>query len=85
MTVTPAPPTLRPPVRILLVDDDEDDYHLTREVVAEIPGGGYTLDWESDFDSANDLICAAAYDVYLIDFRLGARTGLDLLRAVQER
>lgn len=78
----PAPPR---PIRILLVDDDEDDFLLTRETVADIPGGGYVLEWESDSDTALDRICGNEHDVYLIDFRLGAKTGLDLLREMRER
>lgn len=73
------------PVRVLLVDDDEDDYVLTREVIADIPGGGYTLDWESDFDAALEAVSRGEHDVYLVDFRLGAKTGLDLLAAVRQR
>jgi signal transduction histidine kinase len=73
------------PIRVLLIDDDEDDYLLTRDLIAEIPGGRYTLDWESDFDKALETICRNEFDVYLIDFRLGAKTGLDLLKEKQAR
>ncbi len=72
-------------VRILLVDDDEDDYLLTHDIVAEIPAGRYTLAWESDFDVALETICRNEFDVYLIDFRLGAKTGLELLKEKQDR
>ena len=88
MTMFP-PPDATPPdksrVRMLLVDDDEEDYLLTREVIADIPGGGYTLDWIADFDSALEAICRNEHDVYFVDFRLGARTGLDLLSLMRER
>lgn len=80
-----APSNPDTPLRILLVDDDEDDYLITRGVVAEMPGGRSTLHWEPNFDTALELICRNEYDVYLIDFRLGARTGLELLREKQER
>ena len=82
--MTPNAPRDRP-IRVLLVDDDEDDYLLTRDLIADIPGDGYTLAWEADFDTALEAICRGEYDVYLIDFRLGARTGLDLLREMRER
>ena len=32
-------------LRVLLVEDDEDDYLLTRDLLADIPGGGHHLDW----------------------------------------
>ena len=40
------------PIRLLLVDDDEDDYVLTRDLLADIPGSRFELDWISDPDDA---------------------------------
>ncbi len=82
--MTPSPvngrhPDSPPRIRLLLVDDDEDDYLLTREVVADMPTGRYTLDWESDYDRGVAAVRADSHDVYLIDYRIGARTGLDLM------
>ncbi len=85
MTAPPPDPEPPRPIRVLLVDDDEDDHLLTRDVVADIPGGGYTLEWESDFDTALERICRNEFDVYLVDFRLGARTGLDMLTEMRAR
>jgi signal transduction histidine kinase len=67
------------PVRVLLIDDDRDDYLLTRDLFAEIPGGRYRLDWVADYDAGLAAICRADHDVYLLDYRLGEKTGLDLL------
>ena len=83
MVTTPHDNT--PPIRVLLVDDDEDDYSLTRELLEEIPGGRFRLDWVSTYDAALEAICRGEHDVYLIDYRLGARTGLELLREAQQR
>lgn len=47
-----------PPVRILLVDDDEEDYLLTRELLADIPENRFQLDWIPDPDAASRR-CAA--------------------------
>jgi two-component system cell cycle sensor histidine kinase/response regulator CckA len=70
------------PIRVLLVDDDEDDYLITRDLFAEIEGGGrYELQWIHQYESALDAIVAHQHDLYLIDYRLGAQTGLDLLQA----
>jgi signal transduction histidine kinase len=73
------------PVRVLLVDDDRDDYLLTRDLFAEIPEGRFKLDWVSDYQSGLAALCAGEHDVYLIDYRLGAKTGLDLLAEARER
>jgi signal transduction histidine kinase len=68
------------PVRVLLVEDDEDDYVLVRELFAEIAGNGYQLDWEPDLEKAIATLPDCEYDLFLVDYRLGARTGLDFLR-----
>jgi diguanylate cyclase (GGDEF)-like protein/PAS domain S-box-containing protein len=66
-------------VRILLVDDDEDDFVVTRDLLADSKRTSFVLDWVSDFDNAIDEIARNAHDVYLIDYRLGQHNGLELL------
>ena len=73
------------PIRLLLIDDDPDDYLLTKEVVAEMPGGGYTLDWERDYDAAVEAICKGEHDVFLIDYRIGEKTGIELWQETRKR
>src|SRR5262245_61470895 len=73
------------PVRILLIDDDEDDYTLTQDLLAEVLGDGYVLDWESDYEAGLEAVCKGGHDVYLLDYRLGERTGLELLREARSR
>lgn len=72
------------PVRVLLVDDDEDDYVVTRDLLTDIPGQRYDLDWREDFESGLAAITQQAHDVYLLDFRLGKHTGIELLQAAQQ-
>jgi PAS domain S-box-containing protein len=73
------------PVRVLLVEDDEDDYVLTRDLLSEIKGNPYHLDWVKEYDAALAAMTANWYDVYLLDYRLGARNGLELLHEVLRR
>ena len=70
-------------VRVLLIEDDEDDYILTRDLLAEIDRERFTLDWLDSFDAARDAIARQEYDVYLIDYRLGEHSGLELLREAE--
>lgn len=65
-------------VRILLVEDDEDDFIIVRDLLLQI--GGARLDWVQDYDAALDRIARGGHDVYLFDFRLGEHDGLELLR-----
>ncbi len=67
-------------VRVLLIDDDRDDYFLTRELVSEIPGGRFQLDWTPEYAAGAEAVRAGTHDVYLVDYRLGPRTGIELLR-----
>jgi signal transduction histidine kinase len=78
-------PTNERPIRVLLIDDDEDDAFLTREMLADIPGSQFATDWEPDCEIALDDICRGSHDVYLVDYRLGDRSGLDLIRDAEQR
>jgi diguanylate cyclase (GGDEF)-like protein/PAS domain S-box-containing protein len=68
-------------VRILLIEDDEDDYLITRDLLAGQERARYEVDWSQEFDAALDRIREQSHDVYLIDYRLGSRTGLELVRS----
>src|SRR6476469_7877109 len=68
------------PPRILLVDDDEDDYILTRMALADVYGDRVKVDWISSYEPARDALLGGEYDLCLMDYHLGARTGPDLLR-----
>jgi diguanylate cyclase (GGDEF)-like protein/PAS domain S-box-containing protein len=68
------------PIRVLLVDDDEDDYVMTRDMLAELGRGAFLLGWVSSYEEAREAVARGEHDVYLLDYRLGERSGLDLLR-----
>jgi signal transduction histidine kinase len=78
MATTPAGD--RKPVRVLLIDDDEEDFLLTRDLLSDLPDEGYRLEWVDSYEAGLVAVCAGEYDVYLLDYRLGAKTGLELLR-----
>lgn len=66
--------------RILIVDDDEDDFVLTRELLREAYGSEIEVDWMDSWDTGLDAIAAKQHDVYLIDYRLDAQDGVQLVR-----
>jgi response regulator RpfG family c-di-GMP phosphodiesterase len=66
--------------RILLIEDDEDDYEFTRDLLAGLPGAGLELSWVSDYHKGIEASRSGGFDVCLVDYRLGAESGLDLLR-----
>ncbi len=67
-------------LKILLVEDDEDDYIIIRDLLAEIEGARFDLDWVKTFAAGLESIQRDQHDVYLLDYYLGPRTGLELLR-----
>jgi DNA-binding response OmpR family regulator len=69
------------PLRVLLVEDDEDDYLVTSEMLAATERAHFELEWCRDFQAALAAIREQRHDVYLVDYRLGAHTGLDLVRS----
>jgi DNA-binding NtrC family response regulator len=68
-----------PVIRVLLVDDDEDDYFITKELLKECEGTQFHLDWINNYADAQAAIAGSDYDVFLIDYYLGSGNGLDLL------
>lgn len=66
--------------RILIIDDDEDDFFITREYIKKIADKKFTIDWCYKYKDAINHIKNDAYHLYFIDYYLGARTGLQLIR-----
>ncbi len=66
-------------IRILLVDDDEDEYVLLRAMLNDI-SPVYDLQWVGSYDEALTIITQGAYDVMFFDYHLGGRSGLALLQ-----
>jgi DNA-binding response OmpR family regulator len=70
----------QPRIRVLLVDDDEDDALMTRELLEEAEGLQFTLDWVPTAEVGLPALVAPGYDIGLIDYWLGAHTGLELIQ-----
>ncbi len=68
------------PIRILMVDDDEDDYILVRDLLSETAENRFHLEWVDNYDAALKAIGQKQHDLYLLDYHLGERNGLELLR-----
>ena len=56
------------------VDDDQDDYFLTRELLSEVPGGRFHLDWTPEYAAGREAVCAGKHDAFLVD--VGEQTEL---------
>ncbi|MCC6422133.1 MAG: response regulator [Phycisphaerales bacterium] len=71
-------------VNILLIEDDEDDFVITRDLLNEIGPDKYHLDWVDSVEKGRRQLQAGRHDVYLIDYRIGQSTGLELLREAHD-
>jgi PAS domain S-box-containing protein len=65
-------------VKVLLIEDDEDDVLLTKEYLADSANFKFELEWISNTEQARE-------KMVLIDYRWGGETGLDLIRYAQQK
>ncbi|HIE05333.1 MAG TPA: diguanylate cyclase [bacterium (Candidatus Stahlbacteria)] len=72
-------------INVLLVEDDEDDYIITRDMLAESSDIQFKLQWARTCSAGLEYLCSNEFDVCLLDYQLGERTGLDLLRDAIEK
>lgn len=73
------------PIEVVVIDDDPDDFHLLKDLLGEVRGTNYNLAWISNSRQAVSAIEKQTADVYLIDYRLDDRTGLDILNELQDK
>ena len=72
------------PISVLLIEDDEDDYLITSELLEAIEGRSYEVTWASDATCGAAELRSGNYDVCLIDYRLGGITGVEVLEQCGE-
>lgn len=68
------------PLKVLLIDDDEDYFVLVRGLLSQAGIPRCQLDWIPDYHESLKQIRECRYDAYLIDYHMGEHDGLELLR-----
>ena len=68
------------PIRILIVDDDEDDFLIIKEYISNIGRQEFIIDWCYLYKEAELKIAEGKYHLYFVDYLLGAKTGLELIQ-----
>ncbi len=66
-------------LKVLVVDDDEDDYFLTKELFKEFLHDNIQVDWAPTYSKAIAGLYDNSYHIFLVDYLLGAHTGIDFL------
>jgi diguanylate cyclase (GGDEF)-like protein len=74
-----------PLLRLLVVDDVEEEFLLVRELLLRAADTRFQVDWAGTFDAGLRRLAAGGYDLCLVDYRLGGRDGLDFIRLAQRR
>ena len=69
-------------IRVAIIDDDEDDYFIIADFIDSIQKDKFSIDWCNNYQAAIEKIRARDYDIYFVDYRLGSRTGLELLQEI---
>jgi FixJ family two-component response regulator len=75
---------MRGPVNVLLVEDCEDDFMLFGEMLRSIENVSIDVSWARTYEAGLDAL-ARPHDVGFVDYRLGARDGLNLIEAILGR
>ena len=71
-------------IKILIVDDDEDDFLLLKELLDNIETWAFQLDWIPRYDEAVEALQRNGYTICFSDYFLGARNGIDLIKEIQQ-
>ena len=72
-------------LRILIVEDDEDDFFLINEKLKRIDAWQFQLQWISNYEDAIKALRSNYYTLCFSDYRLGIRNGIDLIKEAHER
>jgi len=73
-------------INILIIDDDEEDFLIIRQYISKIQGNNiFSVQWCGSYQEGIEAVCRGAHEIYFVDFRLGPKTGLDLIHEAVSR
>ena len=67
--------------KILMIDDDRMQFRLTQAHFKNFRGEAFVLDWAATYEEGLEKLLEGKYAACLLDYQLGARNGLELIRA----
>ncbi len=65
--------------RILIIEDDEDDFFITKTLLRRARSLTADVTWQRTFEDGVEAMVEEPFDIILVDYRLGAHSGLDVL------
>jgi CheY-like chemotaxis protein len=69
-------------IRVLVIDDDEDEFILARSRLNQVKRTRYSTEWAPTPEKGIAALRDRRHDVCLLDYRLGEMTGVDVLTAL---
>lgn len=66
-------------LRVLVVEDDADDYMIIERLFAGIKDRNFKVERAEDYESGAAALARHAHDVYIFDYRLGSSDGIELI------
>lgn len=72
-------------VRVLVLDDNEDDFAFVKILLSKSLMCTYHLEWVPTEADAVAALQRGGFDVGLFDYKLGGTTGLEILRTLQSQ
>lgn len=72
--------TRKTQLKILLVDDDEDDAFIIRDMLSQVERFEFSVEWAPTYEAGMDLLTQNSINAVLVDYDLGARNGLEFIR-----
>lgn len=68
------------PIRVLIIDDDEEDAMIIEDLLRDDPEASFAVDRCTLPQTSWTAVAAQDHDVYLVDYRLGPESGIELIR-----
>ena len=69
--------------RILVIDDDSDDFFAIKRLIGQSTNHIYELDHINNFDDGIKALSVGDHDAALIDYHLGSRFGVEILENIE--
>lgn len=66
-------------MRVLVVEDDPDDYLILQKLFERIPDRAFKLERAEDYDTGARALARLEHDIYIVDYRLGQHQGTELI------
>ena len=73
------------PLKILLIDDDRQEWILLQDLIATAGHGPCQVEWVGTFEEGIEAVQTGTYSACLLDSRIGARSALEFLEAIHTK